>query len=104
MPCLPTMCFSKNIRKIKYPLIDIGKVFVFILLLKNVIMGKVSIVVSVVTLFALVCQLAPYIAIPDKVTLFMFIISPFVVIYMVYVILKYGKPSGNTFDEKYYED
>jgi hypothetical protein len=67
-------------------------------------MRKVSVVVSVVTLFAIVCQLAPYIAISDRATLFMFIISPFVVIYMAYVILKYGRPSGNTFDEKYYKD
>lgn len=67
-------------------------------------MRKVAVVVSLVTAFAVLCQLAPYIAIPGNVSLFMFIISPVLVIYMVYVILKYGKPSGNTFDEKFYED
>jgi hypothetical protein len=34
----------------------------------------------------------------------MFILSPFVVIYMAYVILKYGKPSKHTFEERFYED
>ena len=34
----------------------------------------------------------------------MFLLSPFVVIYMAYTILKYGKPSKFTFDEKFYDD
>jgi len=35
---------------------------------------------------------------------FMFFLSPFLVLYMGYVILKYGKPSGSTFDERFYDD
>ena len=36
--------------------------------------------------------------------LLMFILSPFMVIAMLYVILKYGKPSRYTFDEIFYDD
>jgi hypothetical protein len=67
-------------------------------------MKKMWVTITLVTLFATVYQLTPYIGIPAYVIYGMFLISPFLVGYMVYVILKYGKPSGNTFDEKYYED
>lgn len=36
--------------------------------------------------------------------LFLFSLSPFPVIWMVYSVLKYGKPSKHTFDERFYED
>lgn len=67
-------------------------------------MKKVGIVVGFVTLFAILFQISPFIGIPEQLIFFMFFISPFPVIYMVYVILKYGKPSGNTFEERFYED
>jgi len=34
----------------------------------------------------------------------MFLLSPLVVTYMAYVILKYGKPSEYTFEERFYDD
>lgn len=34
----------------------------------------------------------------------MFVISPFLVIWMVYRVLKDGKPSGRTFSEHFYDD
>jgi Flp pilus assembly protein TadB len=34
----------------------------------------------------------------------MFLISPFLVIWMVYRVLRYGKPSGRTFSEYFYDD
>lgn len=37
-------------------------------------------------------------------TVTMFIISPFLVIWMVYSVLKKGKYNGPTFNEKFYED
>ncbi len=67
-------------------------------------MKKVSAVISLVILFAVFFQTSPFIGIPGTAIFVMLIISPFLVIYMVYVILKHGKPSGNTFDEKFYDD
>jgi hypothetical protein len=67
-------------------------------------MKKVSVTVALVTLFVAFYNVSPYIGVPDRAILAMFCVAPLLTIYMVYVILKYGKPSGATFDEKYYED
>lgn len=37
---------------------------------------------------------------PDNLVIDMFILSPFLVVYMAYVILRYGKPSSYIFDER----
>ncbi len=34
----------------------------------------------------------------------LFILSPLLVIWFVYIVLRYGEPSGRTFDEYYYDD
>lgn len=34
----------------------------------------------------------------------LFILSPFLVIWMVYIVLRFGVASGRTFDEYYYDD
>ena len=67
-------------------------------------MKKVGIVILMATLYVIIYHAAPYIHIPDAVIIVMFILSPFVVAYMIYVILKHGKPSGYTFDERFYDD
>lgn len=67
-------------------------------------MKKVEIVIIIVTLYAILFQLTPVIGFPDQVISPMFFLSPFLVIYMVYVILKHGKQSQYTFDEKFYDD
>jgi hypothetical protein len=67
-------------------------------------MKKTGIVITVVSLFALFYQLSPYIGVPDRLVIAMFLMAPVLVLYMVYVILKYGKPSGRTFDEHFYDD
>jgi|KBSSwiS6_1023812.scaffolds.fasta_scaffold02815_4 hypothetical protein len=67
-------------------------------------MKTVGVVIILATLYAIFFQLSPYIGIPEKIIVVLFILSPFVVIYMVYVVLKYGKPPGKTFDERFYED
>ena len=67
-------------------------------------MKRPAIIISVATLFLIFFQLSPHVGIPDEAIIAMFILSPFIVIYMAYVILKYGKPSKYTFDEKFYED
>lgn len=65
---------------------------------------KMWIVICLVSLFAVFFQLAPYTGMADVFIYCMFFLSPFLVAYMAYVILKYGKPSGHSFDERYYED
>jgi len=67
-------------------------------------MKKPAIVITLATLYVLLFHSSPLIGIPDEFIIAMFILSPVVVIYMVYVILKYGKPSGNTFEERFYDD
>jgi hypothetical protein len=36
--------------------------------------------------------------------LLMFVLSPFLVVWMVYTVLKYGKPSGKKFTDDFYDD
>ena len=67
-------------------------------------MKNVCFVVAVVTLFAIFYHISPYVGLSDRLIFFMFLIAPFLVLYMVYVILKYGKPSEHTFEERFYED
>lgn len=67
-------------------------------------MKKPSIVISLATFYLLFFQVSPYIGIPGEAIMAMFILSPVVVIYMAYVILRYGKPSGHTFEERFYDD
>ena len=59
---------------------------------------------SLVTLYAIFFNIAPHMGITIEIIFAMFFLSPFLIIYMAYVILKYGKPSGNTFDERFYDD
>jgi hypothetical protein len=67
-------------------------------------MKKPAIIISFSTLYLILFQLSPYIGVPEEAIIAMFILSPFIVIYMAYVILKYGKPSKYTFEERFYED
>jgi len=67
-------------------------------------MKKPAIIIAISTLYLILFQASPYIDIPDEAIIAMFILSPFIVIYMAYVILKYGKPSKHTFEERFYED
>ncbi|HEX6847842.1 MAG TPA: hypothetical protein VF144_12740, partial [Chitinophagaceae bacterium] len=72
--------------------------------LKNNDMKRPAIVITIATLYLLFFHVSPHIGIPEEAIIAMFILSPFLVIYMAYVILRYGKPSKYTFDEKFYED
>ncbi|MGZ4049341.1 MAG: hypothetical protein ACXVNN_08255 [Bacteroidia bacterium] len=67
-------------------------------------MKKVPFVITIATLYALFFQIAPYIGVPDQIIFGMFLFSPCVILYMAYVILKYGKPSPYTFEERFYDD
>ena len=67
-------------------------------------MKKVAATISFVTLFAVFYNIAPFIVISDKLIFGMFLVSPFLVVYMAYIILKHGRPSGYTFEERHYDD
>ncbi len=40
----------------------------------------------------------------ERVLYWMFAISPFLMAWMMYTVLRFGKSSGNSFDDKFYED
>ncbi len=63
-----------------------------------------SVVVTFAIVFTVAYQLSPYIGLAGKPALLMLLLCPFVVLYLTYMVLKYGKPSRYTFDEKLYED
>ena len=67
-------------------------------------MKKPAIVIALATIFIVFYNLAPFIGIPDEFIIAMFIVSPIVVVYMAFVILKFGKPSKYTFEERFYDD
>jgi hypothetical protein len=67
-------------------------------------MKKTAIVITLATLYVLLYHSSPIIGLPDEFIIGMFILSPIVVVYLVYTVLKYGKPSGHTFEERFYDD
>ena len=68
-------------------------------------MKPIATTVGLVTLYVFFYAITPHIAaIPDRVTIAMGLFSPILLLYMVFVILKKGQPSGRTFDEGYWYD
>ena len=67
-------------------------------------MKRLQWIVLIVTLYAIFFQITPYLGISEEIIWFMFFLSPFLVIWMGYNIMKNGKPSRNTFDEYFYDD
>jgi hypothetical protein len=67
-------------------------------------MKKLWITITLATLYLIFYTLSPHIGIPDQFIIALFILSPFVVVSMAYIILKYGKPSKFSFDERFYDD
>lgn len=67
-------------------------------------MKKVGIVVGFVTLYAVFFNVSPLIGLNERIIFGLFALSPFLTVYMVYVVLKYGKAGNKTFDEHFYED
>jgi Flp pilus assembly protein TadB len=59
--------------------------------------------IVLVTAFLLVYVLLAYYSL-EYIVAAMFILSPFLVIWMVYRVLRNGKPSGRTFSEYFYDD
>ena len=67
-------------------------------------MKKVHFAILFATLYLVIFHLSPYLGISIEVIFLMLVLSPFVVISMAYVILKYGKPSKFTFEQRFYDD
>ena len=67
-------------------------------------MKRPAVIIFLATLYLLFFHASPILDAPNWVIIALFILSPFVVIYMAYVILKYGKPSQHTFEERFYDD
>lgn len=64
----------------------------------------IKIVVVLVSLFAILYQAAILSSMNEQLLLALYMISPFLVLYMVYVVIKKGKPSPHDFDERFYDD
>jgi len=56
------------------------------------------------TLYLIMFHLSPYMGISYVMINIIFMCSPLVIISMVYVVLKYGKPSKHTFEDRFYDD
>lgn len=67
-------------------------------------MKNVAVVIALATAFALFFQITVLFEMPDGLIFSLFFISPFVVLAMVYSILKYGIESKHTWDERFYDD
>ena len=67
-------------------------------------MKRSVIVITLATLYVLLFRSSPLMGIPDEFIIATFILSPIVLIYRVYVVLKDRKPWGHTFEERFYED
>lgn len=67
-------------------------------------MKRPAVIIFLATLYLLFFHASPILDIPNWVIIALFILSPLVVISLAYVILKYGKPSKHTFEERFYED
>ena len=64
-------------------------------------MKRPAVIIFLATLYLLFFNASPHLDVPNWVIITLFILSPIVVIY---VVLKYGKPSKYTFEEQFYED
>jgi hypothetical protein len=67
-------------------------------------MKKVSVAITIATLYALLFQFTFFVGISEQIIFCMFLLSPFVILYLAYIILKYGKPSPYAFEERFYDD
>lgn len=67
-------------------------------------MKKVYSAIAASTLFLLVFQMTRFIEMPADIIYAMFLLSPFVMIGLIWVVLHNGEPSVFTFDERFYDD
>ena len=67
-------------------------------------MKKPAVIITIATLYLFFFHLSPYLNVPDEVIVTLFILAPFLIVYMVYVVLRFGEPSKHTFEERFYDD
>lgn len=67
-------------------------------------MKNVPLIINLVTLYAILFQVSILTEVNEKIVVVLFSFSPFLVLYMAYIILKYGNPSADKFDDKFYDD
>jgi hypothetical protein len=60
--------------------------------------------ISFVTIFLVVYTILAYTSGYGSAVMLMFVLSPFLVIWMVYRVLRDGKPSGRAFNDYFYDD
>lgn len=60
--------------------------------------------ISFVTIFLVVYTILAYTSGYGRAVMLMFVMSPFLVIWMVYRVLRDGKPSGREFNDYFYDD
>ncbi len=67
-------------------------------------MNRSQVVVILVSMYALVFQASPWLGFSEGLVYTMFFLSPFLMVYMVYMVLRFGEPSEHTFEERFYDD
>jgi uncharacterized membrane protein YqjE len=67
-------------------------------------MQKIKWPIAIVTIYLIIYQSAALLGFPDNTIAVMYVVSPLLVLWMVYKILKDGTPSDRTFDEYFYDD
>lgn len=67
-------------------------------------MKSPKLVITIVSIYFLIFQAAILMDASVELVFAMLSLAPFALLYMVYVILKYGKPSPHTFSERFYDD
>lgn len=66
-------------------------------------MSRSKFAVIIVSVFVLIFQLG-FFGFDEKVLYWMFALSPFLMAWLIYTVLKFGKPSVDNFEEKFYDD
>ena len=67
-------------------------------------MKKIKWPVTLVTCFVVIYHFTPLLGFSDEAIMSLFIIAPFLLIWMTIKILKQGVPTDKTFDDYFYED
>jgi hypothetical protein len=67
-------------------------------------MKKPKIAIAIATVYLLIFQVVLHTDVSLTIIFGMLSVSPFFILYMVYAVLKYGKPSQYTFEERFYDD
>jgi hypothetical protein len=70
---------------------------------KHIFMKKIRIPIILATLYVFIYATTPYWT-PEYITAAMYLLSPIIVIGLVWIVLRKGEPSQLTFDEAFYED